>query len=230
MALNVKSILRRFNGGNVDAVGSPLGAGMVANEIDQMIAKGMGRVANTGAFSTPIVGGGNGDVILIDEPEMIIGIPNGYTIRPIRIEVEVQLGAIADGNESEVLIAADIYGLWSGDGTSTAESPVNMRTDLGEGSACRVGSAVTGAITTTPAGAGGADPVLDLELSRFQTEWDVLTSGTVMRGINHLYEPRNPPYIVGPATLLVYFGGDVATVGGFIQAAWVEGRNQDFFS
>ena len=230
MVMRHKPVLGLVAGGEVDHRGTPFGANVETPEISQMVAMGMGRVANAGTLTTPIAGGGAAAIMDIDRPRMAIGVPRGYTIRPIMINVQVQLGAIVEGNESESLIAADIYGLWSGDGSFTSQDPVNMRSDLGEGSACRVGTLFTADMTTTPKHpAAAADPELDMELSRLQTEWDVLTVGQVDRSINHLYEPRNPPYIVGPATLLVYFGGDVANVGGFIQAAWVEGRNEDFF-
>lgn len=199
--------------------------------IDEMIAAGMGRVANTGAFSGGVVGGGAGDVLLIDEPELIIGIPAGYAMIPLRISCQVQPGAATtDADETEILIAVDSLGLWSGDGTSTPESPSNMRTDLDKGSALRVGSAVTGAITTTPGFAVPApqDPVLDMELAREVQTLELATAvGQNLYLVRLTYEPKHPPIIVGPATLLVYFGGTVATVGGFVQAAWVEGTKRE---
>jgi len=45
-----------------------------------------------------------------------------------------------------------------------------------------------------------------------------------------LYEPKHPPIIVGPATLLVYYGGTVATLGGFIQGHWVEALASEYIN
>ena len=195
--------------------------------IEEAIAGGMGRSVTVGAFSGGIVGGGAGTVLLIDEPDLIIGVPANVCIRPLRISAQVQAGAIGtDADETEILFAVDSLGLWSGDGTSTAEQPSNMRTDLDKGSACRVGSAVTGAITTTPGFAVGAaaDPVLDLELARAVLHFDLATAaGQNKNSVELLYEPKHPIYIVGPATLCVFTGGTVATVGGFTQASWIEG-------
>ncbi len=229
MAIEARNILLKADGEEVSQIGSPLGARMVTREIDEMIARGMGRVANTGAFSTGLVTGGDGTAIALAQPQLVIGVPVGYTIRPIRIGTQVQMGDIAEGNESEILIAVDIYGVWDGSGTVVQEDPVNMRSNLGEGSACRVCSAVTEDLTTTPAGGAAGAPVLDLELDRHASEWHVLTSSTSENHMNHVYEPRYPPFIVGPATLFVLFGGDVAPVGGFVQAAWVEGRSEEFW-
>lgn len=234
MAVDVKSLLRLFNGGETQQAASPLGAAMVAYQIDQMIARGFGRSVTVGAFSTGIVGGGAGTVLDQDQPELAIGVPPGYTIRPIRIHAQVQTGLVAaDNDENEALVAVDVYGLWQGDGTSTAETPQNLRTDLKGGSACRVGSAFTGNMTTTRTDNTSAAPILDLELARTVQTVDIILAtggdGTLMKELNLLYEPMIPPYIVGPATVLVYFGGTVATIGGFIEAAWVEGRSEDFW-
>ena len=231
--MDVRKILRLFNGGDVYQGGSPLGGGMVVLEVDQMIAKGFGRIATAGAFSSG-VGGGAAAIIDIDQPQLAIAVPTGYAIRPVRVSVQVQAGLVAaDNDENEALIAVDPYGQWTGDGTFTAELPINMRTDLGQGSACRVGSAFSGDMTTTPAGAAAADPVLDMELARLVQTVDITlaTGGEAanLKELSLLYEPRYAPFIVGPATLLVYWGGTVEPLGGFCQAAWVEGRTEEFY-
>lgn len=231
---NIKNFLRLVNGGDVQQVGSPLGAGMVALELDQMVARGFGRMVTVGAFSTPVAGGGAAAIIDLDQPRVAVGVPPGFTIRPIRVDVQVQTGLVAaDNDENEALIAVDVYGVWQGDGTSTAEVPQNLRTDLKGGSACRVGSTFTADMTTIRTDNTGADPVLDLELARTVQTVDIILAtagtGTLMKELRLLYEPQFAPFIVGPATLLVYYGGTVANVGGFAQVAWVEGRNEDFF-
>ena len=192
--------------------------------LDKMIAKGYGRAVMTGAFSTGVVGGGAGTVILIDEPELIIGIPSGYVMRPISIEVVVHPGVtLADSSETEALIAVDSIGLWIGDGTSTAENPSNLRTGLEKGSALRVGSAVTGAITTSNVVGTAADPVLDLELARFATTANFGdATGIIETPFRLLYEPAYPEWLEGPCTLCVYYGGTIAVIGGFVIAKWVE--------
>mgnify|MGYP001604571648 CR=1 FL=1 len=228
--MDVWKRLKLFNGGDVYQCGSPLGGAMVVHEVSQMIAKGFGRVATVGAFSTG-VGGGAAAIIDLDQPQLAVAVPTGYTIRPVRISVQVQGGlAATDNDETEILVAVDPYGQWTGDGTFTAELPINMRTDLGQGSACRVGSAFSADMTTTPAGAAAADPVLDMELARKVNTLDISTiAGLFLHELSLVYEPLHGPFIVGPATLLVYWGGTVEPTGGFCQAAWVEGRNEEFY-
>ena len=218
-------------GGHVVQRGSPQGAAVTCRDIDSMIARGMGRQVTVGAFSTGIVGGGAGTILDLDQPELVIGVPAGYVIRPLRLSGQVQVGlTAADNDESEILFAVDSLGLWSGDGTFTMEEPSNMRTDLAKGSGCRVGSAFTADMTTTPKFGVAADPVLDMELARAVETFDVFSTGTtdLLKRLDLLYEPMWGPMLVGPCSLLVYFGGTIATIGGFVQASWVEGRIEEF--
>ena len=195
--------------------------------IEELIQKGWGRSVTVGALSTGIVGGGDGTVFDQDQPEFAIGVPAGVCIRPFYAEVVVQGGvATTDSDETEALIAVDSLGLWTGDGTLTNENPSNLRTDLDKGSMCRVGSAFTGNMTTTPGNGGtAAAPVLDMELARIVEIND--QAGTVAsatyRIIRLEYQPNYPPFLVGPCTLLGYWGGTRATVGGFAVIQWVEG-------
>jgi hypothetical protein len=178
--------------------------------VERRVLEGLGATVNVGAFSTPIVGGGAGTVILIDEPEGILSVPVGYTLIPLRIHVQTLAPLIAaDADETEILIAADIASAWVGDGTVTDETPINMRSDMVAPGALTAASAVTGAIT---------DPVLGLELDRSIRVAD-LQSAVGVAFVKHelLYEPKVPRLIVGPAAVYIYWGGTVAT-SGFAQA------------
>jgi hypothetical protein len=200
--------------------------------IEEAIQLGMGRSANCGAFSTGKVGGGNGTVFDLNQPELVIGIPAGLCIRPFSINVQVQPGVTtADSDEMECLIAVDSLGLWRGDGTNTVVNPSNLRSDLDKGSACRVAQAETGDLTTTPgyAVAAGAEPVLDMELDRMVKTANFGTNvGITEVQLDLKYAPKHPPYLVGPCSLFVYGGGTRATIGVFVQAQWVEGKISDF--
>ena len=222
--------LKLPGGGDVIQRGTAAGAGLVALEAEALIARGMGRHVAVGAFSTGIVGGGAGTVLDLDQPELVIGVPAGYCIRPVRISAQVQEGLFAaDNDETEILFALDSLGLWSGDGTFTMEEPSNLRTDLAKGSACRVGSAFTADMTTTPKFGAAADPVLDVELARAVKTSDLFSTGTgiLIKQLDLLYEPLRAPFLVGPCSICCYFGGTIATVGGFIQANWIEGRVEE---
>jgi len=193
--------------------------------LDRMIADGYGRALTVGALSAGIVGGGAGTILDLNQPELAIAVPANVVIRPILAKVQVQVGAATtDADESETLLAVDSLGLWTGDGTLTNENPSNMNSRFDKGSLCRVGSAFTGDMTTTPGNGGtAAAPVLDMELDRAVVQLELATAASqnyILLALN--YQPNYPEYIEGPATLLAYWGGTVATVGGFAQVRWVE--------
>ena len=229
--MNIKTMLKLLGSGEVQQKGSSFGSGLVNQEIHQMIAQGMGRIAVVGAFSTPGAGGGVANVIDLDQPRLAVAIPGGVVIRPLFCHCQVQPGLIAaDNDENEILLGVDVLGMWTGDGTSTAEQPVNMRSDLGRGSVCRVGSTFSGNMTTTNAAGTAAAPVVDMELERMVEHVDVSTGVSVnVHQLMMKYQPEYPPLIAGPATLLLYYGGTVALVGGFAQVGWLEGRSEDFY-
>lgn len=203
----------------------------VIETIDEAIRLGMGRSACCGGFSTGKVGGGNGTVLVQAQPELIIGVPANICIRPISVYAQVQTGVTtADADESEILVAVDSLGYYSGDGTFTVVNPSNLRSDLDKGSSCRVAQAVTANATTTPGYAliAAAAPVLDMELDRtVSTASYQDATGIYERILDLKWEPEHPPYLVGPCSLLVYMGGTRATVGCFAQARWVEGKISD---
>lgn len=179
------------------------------------VAEGRGFHVDVGAFSTPITGGGNGTVIDLDQPEFALAIPDGTAIMPIRIDVAVLPGLqTTDSHETEILIAADVAAVAASDGTATAETILNMRSDGPITSNCTAKSAYTADLT---------DPTLGMELAHAAQFTDVQgTAATVnMYQLPLLYEPETPPIIHGPAGLFVYWGGSIAATG-FAQVEWLE--------
>lgn len=223
MATNVRSQLTptiAAVGGGRDLYSLPDGSAVFEKGPQAWINGGKGYHITVGAFSTPIVGGGNGTIIDLDQPEVVISVPSGGAIRPIRIKVQCNTPLLAtDADESEILIAVDRTAAWAGDGTFTTETPTGMRTDVTSGSITSCGSAFTADMTATT----GADPVLGIELDRSLITGDVQgTPATAVWTKNELlYEPVYSPLIVGPAAIYIYWGGTVAT-SGFAQCQWIE--------
>lgn len=182
------------------------------------IMAGYGFHANLSSFTTGDTGGGVGaTVIEVDGPELMVSIPNGTCILPIRVGVHVQHGTVSTQEEAEILIAVDQDTSWilaNNEGNPTQTPIYNMNTLCGRSSRCLCLTAVTSTLT--------AQPALDIELARKVVEFDVLTSGTTAMDFDLVYEPKNPPVINGPAKLLVYFGGDNACASGFVDAQWLE--------
>lgn len=182
-----------------------------------------GRVfqVDVGAFSTPITGGGNGTILDIDQPEGMISVPAGTTMILNRVAVQCQTPLLAtDADESEILVAVDKDIAWDGAGTATAETPLSIRTDQKRSSSCTAKSAFTADITTAP--------TCDIELARAVITGDMNgTPANALWGLLDLvYEPVVKPIIVGPAMLVVYWGGTVATKG-FAQIQWAEVPSTD---
>jgi hypothetical protein len=182
---------------------------------DALALEGRVFTMTVGTLSTGIVGGGNGTVPVLAEPEFMVAVPAGAVIKPLRIAVQgVCADAVANHNKLEIIIAADILKGWDLTGTATTETPLNFRTDLPRGSACAARSAFTVAITSAPAAV--------MDLARREVFIEQTTAvGTVPIIVDLLYEPVAGPFITGPAMLFGMWGGTSA-VTGYAQVTWAE--------
>ena len=178
------------------------------------IMGGFGYTVTSGALSTGVV---EGTSIDIDSPCAMVSVPNGTSILPLRVSVQVQTAAPADAAEAEILIAVDQDKAWDATGAPTVLSIYNMNTLCGKTSACVSGEIYTSTIQSAP--------VNDLELARKVVEYDI-GSGTASFAhgviLDLVYEPANPSILNGPCMLLIYWGGDSAVIGGFAQVQWLE--------
>ena len=183
------------------------GSMITADWLSAMVMRGLGWIVQVGDLTTPVAGGGGTDVILAQQPELIIDIPKGWTLMPLRISVDAETPLIAaDDNESEILMTVDrtqVNDVLSG--TEVQEFPSNMRTDIVAGCPFLVASAVTANIT--------AAPTRSFDLAHRTTVADVngTAANTLWGDLWVLYEPDSPPFVVGPASLQVHWGGTVAT-------------------
>lgn len=177
-----------------------------------LVARGYGWHADSGAFSTPGAGGGASAVIDQDRPNMLISVASGYTLIPLRIHVCAQAPILAsDSDEAEILIAADIAAAAAGIGSATtAVTPVNMRTSTSGSCPATVYKTLSANIT---------NPTLGVELAHKVIVGDVqgIAANAMWTGLECVYEPVTPVFLVGPCAIYVYHGGTVATTG-FINA------------
>ncbi len=203
------------DGREVRAQGTRDGAQYVADWKQGLVFEGRVFVANVGSFSTPIVGGGNGTILDLDQPEFILSIPSGTSVIPLRVAIQTQTPLLAtDADESEILLAVDTGFAAVADGTKTTPTIYGLRTDKPVIPQCVFTSAYTADVT---------DPVITVELARSVVVGDVQgTPATALWTKNELvYEPAQSPVIVGPAMLIGYWGGTVATPG-FAEVVWAE--------
>ena len=198
----------------VDVRAVPTGGLVVADWFDMMIARGFGWQITVGEFTTGIVGGGAGTVLLATDPELVVQVSAGQTLVPLRISVQLETPlTAADDDESEVLITVDrTQNVLSVDADGTVEVPMNMRSDI-------VGSGPFTAVSAN-VGATPATMTRSFDLAHRVKVVDVngVTANALWGEIEVTYEPKHPLFIVGPATLGIYWGGTVAT-SGFAQVA-----------
>lgn len=191
------------------------GAAFVADYKLAQIMDGRGFHVSVGAFTTPVAGGGATAPVAQPRPRFAISVPANTIILPIRVHVVCQIPlAVTDSDESEIILAVDKT-VASIAGTSTAKTPVNMLTNHIRASAVTVSSVHTADLATVP--------VLDIELAHAVKIGDIqgTAANAMWNDLSLLYEPLTPVIIAGPATLLGYWGGTVATTG-FAAIQWVE--------
>lgn len=206
--MSLDLLAKALNYDGTEAAQRMLLGGLVGADWQQaLIARGYGWHADVGAFSTPIQGGGAGTVLDQDQPEFTISVPSGYTLIPVRFHVACQVPiSAADSDENEILLAVDRAAAQDGTGTATAETPCNMRTNTASGCPATVRSAYT---------ADATNPTLNYELAHAVKVVDYVgTPATANENeLSLVYEPKFPPFIVGPACVLGYWGGTVAVTG-----------------
>jgi hypothetical protein len=196
---------------SIGAWGDRAGVLVTQSELDALVAAGFGFHVTVGALTTPIQGGGAGTVLDYEQSELFISVPTGTAIMPIRLSAQCEVPADQDGDVQEIFFMVD-RATAHVVGTGTAETAFNMRTDNPRASVCTAVSANTGDHGT---------PTISAELARVGKVTNIVTAGISHGVLDLLYEPNDPPIIIGPATVLMYWCGTQA-MSGFAQAQWIE--------
>ncbi len=186
-----------------------------AGWIQALILEGRCFQALEGAFSTPVAGGGAAAVIDADRPNLTIGVPDGVSIMPFRVHSQALTPLLAtDADESEILLGVSV-GVKITVVAGTAVTAYNLNTGSAIASACQCYATHSTNIATAP--------TLHMELARAICVGDMNgTPANALWGVLELlYQPFAVPVLKGPATLILYRGGTVATTG-FTQACWAE--------
>jgi hypothetical protein len=221
---NIRLESLRDSGSFINAKGI-FGAGAVMDWKSQAALEGKVFNVTVGTLSTGIVGGGNGTVLDIDQPEFVISIPSGVTVVPISFNIQGNCAdAVADHSVLEAVVCLSRYYTWAADGASTAETPICTKLVGGGASRCACASAHTGDMTLSSA----ADPVHDVDLARMEVKIDLPANGETPVILELRYNPDPPPFLVGPCTITGYWGGTSA-VTGYAQLYWAEYSTSDLF-
>jgi len=167
-----------------------------------------------GADVAPIVGGGNGTVCDLDQPEMIVQTPATHFHVPISCRCAIQADAGgADADEHSIILGADVTPA-AIIATATATSPtVYNLLDGAAGSISTAFTAVTADITDPT-----TDMILDFETSQAA---QVTAASTVVHVLKMDYEPKYPTFLRGMCAVVLCFGGTNAC-SGIATYTWAE--------
>lgn len=179
-----------------------------------LVLEGRCFQVQVGALITGIASG-SATVPELAEPECIISVPTGTVIMPYRINCTCNADTLATDNSLEsIIIGWDRGKVYDGTGTHTTEVAYNLRGDNPRSTNCTCTSAHTDDITSIP--------VILTELCRKDVHIDVTSAVALGQiTIDLLYEPQAAPFIVGPAMLVIMWGG-TSPLTGFAQVEWAE--------
>lgn len=158
-------------------------------------------VVAAGADVTEVVGGGNGTVVDMNQPELMIGVPAGYFLMVTACRCSCH--SLSDAADDEVLIvlATDRTATVPTDGTKTAVTPLNML----DGGGAFPGTAYKEATAdiTNPT----HSDILDFEA------YQALGIAVSAIGLKMDYEPDVPRILAGACSVYLCWGGTVAAHG-----------------
>jgi hypothetical protein len=204
------------DGAEVESAATRDGATFTADWYLRQVMLGRVFSAMVGALSTPVVGGGNGTVIDLDQPEFGLACPATHTFVPLLIRVQLTTPlAATDADEAETVAYLDLSGKPLLDGTwTTTITPINRKTACGISSVCTVKSACT-ADTTDPTES------MDLFHTLIVADMNGTPANAMWTKNEILYEPNIPYFVQGATGMFIHWGGTVAT-SGFAQVSWAE--------
>lgn len=168
----------------------------------------VGTITGGGNISM-ITGGGNGTTIDQDQPEFGISAPSTHALIPIEVQIACQVDMDADGEEANIILAADLAADYAEDGTVTTETPTNLLS--GQGSETFPGTAFSAATADI------TDPTVS-EILAFETIQgsDNGTAGNLAFPMLRMHFKPDYPYIMQSSAgvgLYGYWGGTAAVPG-----------------
>ena len=172
--------------------------------ITALAIEGLVYGANGGAVTTPIATPATSAINIL-RPQFWVLVPDGTAIIPLRAAVQVETSGATTQGEIAVAMCQNFVG----NGTSSAATagPISLNSAVPASSLCTVRQLATADVTA---------PTNPLELDRFSFAAD---ADNLMYG----WEGKDqsvPPILRGPASFLIYIGGN--TVNFFAQVQWAE--------
>jgi hypothetical protein len=179
----------------------------IAYSMDWVVSKAIeGKLftAQLGTLTTPVVFRIGID---LDQPEMVIDVPQGVTMIPVHIAVYLEDMA---GTDTEIVAAANPA--LCGAGTSTAGTILSKRINGNFASGCKFYYTYS------------ADCVDPANYDEFWRDGDPIAqaAGSPKKRFEWTPASAPPPVLVGPASLVIWIDGTTTAPGGYAKVAWVE--------
>ena len=204
----------RVTAGNTNPVWLGLdGAAVTFPWKQALVLEGRCFHVQVGALVTAVACG-SGTVPELAEPELVISVPEGTVMMPLAVYANaIPADAFANHDDLNIILGIDRTQAHDLSGTSTTEVIYNLRTDAPRANMCTSVSAVTADMTAA---------VMAMELMRTDVFMEQTTAvGSLDVQMTLRYEPVAAPLLVGPAMLVLMWGGTSA-VTGYAQATWAE--------
>ena len=143
----------------------------------------------------------------------VVDVPTGFIAIPIRAECHVATWTTA--TLVNAMLEVDNGKVrWSSGGT--AFTPLNLHTGSSGASSCPAYVMEGAGIVTAAKTASGS-----IEVARMPIGEDAITTATGSEKC-FIYDDVCPPYVVGPASILLHFGSATADVTGYGLLRWIE--------
>jgi len=188
-----------------------------------MALEGRVWVANGGTGTSPVtVNAGH----TAAKPDLLVTVPDGTTIIPVFVEISVEDTIVGAGSAAVVDIIAVATDQYDNSVTATTLTPMNLKLNSGNSTACSAYSKVTAGSTTPIAG-----NYVEFFRGPGGFQEDAFASNTspanqlLSRCFWAARDALCPPVIVGEGSLYVY----TSATGGvsFITVMWVEVATAD---
>lgn len=188
------------------------GTGIIVPWFQALVFEGRVFGVHIGSVTTPISGH---TAIDADQPEAAVRVPDGTEALPLFLSATVETGSTTLGVGGLMFAISNID---VGNGTSTAETPFNLRIDNPVATAVTARSAYTG---------NGTDPLTAgnfLELARqgYLLDSDAATSGFAVPRLQWSIQNAIAPVIVDAGSLLFYAEHANNAPSVYASLVWVE--------
>lgn len=199
---------------NVAAWGGPHGQTNTASEWDAHVGRGLVFMANSGTLTAPTSGQ---DALVSTEPDLLIDVPDGTSIKPLMIRVSYETVGTTALSECVASFSANL-GVQTG---GTGITATNMRSRGGGSTNCT--------ITETATATTQATNVTEFYRHQIQLVEDMVATEVGWEDRNFVWAAGKDgpaPLLVGESSLMIWGATQNTTL--FVQVMWVEFQGSEY--